>query len=86
MANEISDKQKAEVGVLHQQWLANPITQNFLRILTGYESNLVSKAGNLVYETVPDVQFRVIAAQIQTIKTIKRYVNETESFIAGSTR
>ena len=75
---------KQELEAFHAQWLRDPITQQVKQLLEAHEKALIEILANKSMDVVgcPDQQFRQIAVQLKTTKTIKQLAYDTESFLA----
>lgn len=86
MSNTIQE----EVAFLvqeHRKWLELPQTKSLMLIIKNHEDGLVDRlaAGSMNKDQSADY-LRLIAAQLQTIKTLSKVVSDTETFIHNCNR
>jgi len=74
----------AELSTLHRQWLTYAVTQQLGRVLDKHSERIIESicttASSL--EDGADMRLRVLAVQLQKVRTLKHAILDTETFIA----
>ena len=71
--------------VNHAQWLNDPITKTLLHILTKHEERIITSiAAAAMNQTLSDTYVRQLSVQLNTVKTIKKTIYDTPTFIEKS--
>lgn len=79
---KIDEHMQQEIKSRHQEWLANPITQYYLEIVTAQVLKIAAANGqNAVTPTVSDSVVRVVAGQAKTWDTIRQLITSPEVLI-----
>jgi len=79
----IPPKQSEELLLLHQHFLQTPIANQLKRILDSHIELLVTKiaAQSMQLSNVTDQEFRQLAVQLNTVKTIKTLIYDSTAFV-----
>jgi len=80
-------EQKQVLAVNHAQWLQNPVTQHYLKILTHHREDVIKAVGlaaSVKGAEAPDTAMHgliVLGSQLATCDKFFRVVTNTEQFI-----
>lgn len=69
----------------HKIWLNHPVTKKLVAFLATHETLIADRVASSAMdkETTPE-HVRLLAAQLATVKTISKVINETSLFISKS--
>ena len=73
------------IEVQHAEWLQHPVTCLVKQIVDKQENRLIDLIASASSdESVTDAHIRRLAVQLKTIKTTKKIIHETPTFIPKS--
>ena len=83
----IPERQREELLLFHQQFLASPIASSIRNILVKHEANIVDFLASRAIDTsgMTDQQFRQYAIQLAETRKIAKAILDSETFLNKTT-